>query len=57
MLRKILALFLASLLVGMSVEYFNTTVPFYFAAIGLQAFGAILLWRVKFAGRTAHTAT
>ena len=48
---------LASLLVGMSVEYFNTTVPFYFAAIGFASLGAILLWRVKFVGRTAHTAT
>ncbi|XQF91601.1 hypothetical protein ACOBV8_18530 (plasmid) [Pseudoalteromonas espejiana] len=48
---------LASLLVGMSVEYFNTTVPFYFAAIGFASLGAILLWRVKFVGRTVHTAT
>ncbi|WP_377110601.1 MFS transporter [Pseudoalteromonas sp. R86517] len=48
---------LASLLVGMSVEYFNTTVPFYFAAIGFASLGAILLWRVKFVSQAAHTAT
>jgi len=41
----------------MSVEYFNTTVPFYFAAIGFASLGAILLWRVKFVGQAAHTAT
>ena len=47
----------ASLLVGMSVEQFSSTVPFYFAAIGFTGLALLLLWRVKFAGRTARIAS
>lgn len=47
----------ASLLVGVSVEQFSSTVPFYFAAIGFTGLALLLLWRVKFAGRTARIAS
>ena len=45
---------LASLLVGISVEQFSSSVPFYFAAVGFASLAVILIWRVKYVGRTAQ---